>query len=318
MKRICIVKNSYYTGLTPERRNARALVSHGYEVDIICLKKKGEKSQEIIEGMKVYRLPVEHHRRGFFRYVFEYSAFFLMAFVKLAWLSLRRRYKVVQVSGIPHFLIFTAIVPRLLGAKVIFYILDHTPHVYMEHFGVGTSHRMVKLLNMFEGISARWADYCIGTQIINKQLLEKHGVPDDKISVILNVPDEGFSNNHDRIGSNNHHFSLITHGSLLERYGVQTLIKAVPLLTGEIPQLKVKIVGDGEYKRKLEELAHSLGGCHRWKCLNISRKPISASSPSLPGRIRCCRINYSNTSIQVNRPYRQRYPRSPLILTMMR
>jgi glycosyltransferase involved in cell wall biosynthesis len=52
---------------------------------------------------------------------------------------------------------------------------------------------------------------------------------------------------------------LITHTSLLKRYGVQTLIKAVPLLKKEIPQLEIKVLGAGEYRPQLEELSQSLG-----------------------------------------------------------
>jgi len=258
MKRVCIVRNRYYSFLIPNRRNIETLVSYGYEVDVVCLKKKGEKSEDIIGGVRVYRLPVEHHRGGILRYAFEYFSFFFLAFWKLAWLSLRRRYQVVEVSGIPDFLVFTAIIPKLLGATVIFYLLDHTPEVFMEHFMVSSDHAVIKLLRLVERTSARWADYCVGTQIINRQILESHGVPSSKISVILNVPDDNAFKHRPSPSNDDGIFRLITHGTLLERYGVQTLIRAVPLLIKEIPHLKVKVVGDGEYRPQLEQLAQFL------------------------------------------------------------
>jgi len=259
MKRVCMVRHCYYPGVQPNTRNAEALVSYGYEVDIICMGRKGEKRREVIRGVRVYRLQREHRRRGLLRYAFEYSTFFLLAFWKLSWLSLQRRYQVVEVSGIPDFLVFAAIIPKLLGAAVILYLLDHTPGVFADNFGVGPNHTVVKLLRLVERTSVRWADYCIGTQIINKQILKSHGVPSSKISVVLNVPDENFSNHHSSPGNDNGAFRLITHGTILERYGVQTLIRAVPLLIEEIPRLKVKVVGDGEYRPQLEQLAQSLG-----------------------------------------------------------
>ncbi len=258
MKRICMVRNNYYPGMQPNRRNAETLVSYGYEVDVICLKNKGEKSEDVINGVRVYRLPIEHHRGGILRYLFEYSSFFFLAFWKLTWLFLRRRYQVVEVSGIPDFLVFTALIPRLMGAEVIFYLMDHTPEAFMENFKVSSDHMVIKLLRLVERISARWADYCIGTQIINKQILESHGVPSSRISVILNVPEDSAFKRQSYPSDDNGVFRLITHGTLLEKYGVQTLIRALPLLKEEIPNLKLKVVGAGEYRPRLEHLAQSL------------------------------------------------------------
>jgi glycosyltransferase involved in cell wall biosynthesis len=209
--------------------------------------------------MNVYRLPVQHRRRGFLRYAFEYSAFFFLAFWQLTWLSLRKRYDVVEVSGIPDFLVFTTVIPRLLGTAVVLLVLDHAPEVFMEHFKVNQTHPMVRLLRWIEGISARWSSHVIGTQVMNKQILESRGVPSSKISVVLNVPDEGIFQRSTAARKENGNFCLITHGSLLERYGVQTLIRAVPLLAKEIPNIRVKVVGGGEYQPRLEQLAQSLG-----------------------------------------------------------
>lgn len=258
-KRICMVRNSYYLTMIPNRRNAETLMANGYEVDVICLKKKGEKGEDIIDGVKVYKLPLEHHRSGILRYIFEYSVFFLLASWKLAWLYLRRRYQVVEVSGIPDFMVFTAIFPKLLGAKVVFYVLDHTPGSFVDNFKVDSENVIVKLLRMVEKASAHWADHIISTQSTSKEIIENGGVPSSKISVVLNTPDENVFTCSSSPSDNNSRFCLITHGSLLERYNVQSLIKAVPLLTQEIPELEVKVVGDGEYRPQLEQLAQALG-----------------------------------------------------------
>src|SRR5439155_24949014 len=49
-------------------------------------------------------------------------------------------------------------------------------------------------------------------------------------------------------------FRLVTHGTLLHRYGIQTLLEAVALLRGRIPGLHLQIIGDGEYRPALERL----------------------------------------------------------------
>lgn len=259
MTRICIVRHKYYPRAVPTRRNAETLVSHGYEVDVVCLRGKGQKSREVVRGVTVHRLPVEHHRRGILRYALEYGAFFFLAFWKLTWLSLKRRYRVIEVNNMPDFLVFTTLFPKLMGTKVVFQVLDHTPLVFTEHFMTSPDHVVARLLRMVERTSARWADHVLGTQIFNKQILEKSGIPSSKISVVLNVPEENVFHHLSSLSTDNGNFRLITHGSLLERYGVQTLIKAVPLLTEEIPGLEVKVVGEGEYQPQLEKLAQSLG-----------------------------------------------------------
>lgn len=259
MERICIVRHREYPDAVPTRRNAETLAAQGYEVDVLCIRKSGEAGREKVRGVDVYRLPLEHHRKGISRYIFEYTAFFLLAFFKLSWLAVTRRYRVVQIDNMPDFIVFTALLPRLLGAKIVFQLLDHTPDVFADSYKLSDRHIVIRLLRWLEKASVRWADFCIGTQVFNKQVMENHGVPGSKIAVVLNVPDDIFVGKTAPSRVDDGYFTLVTHGNLLEKYGVQTLIKAVPLVTQEIPNLKVKIVGKGEHKKALEELTRSLG-----------------------------------------------------------
>jgi glycosyltransferase involved in cell wall biosynthesis len=245
--------------MRPTRRNAETLVAQGYEVDVICLKRKGQKSKEKIDGVGVYRLPIEHHRGGILRYLYEYFGFFNLAFWKLTWLSLRRRYQVIEVSGIPDFLVFTGLIPKLMGASVILNFLDHTADYFQEKYMLSSRHVAVRFLRWVEKTSACWADYVFITQNVTRDLLANRGVSAAKMSVIPNVPDEEFRNHCSSLNSDNGYFRLITHGTLLEIYGIQTLLRAVPLLIEEIPQLKVEILGDGEYRPELERITQSLG-----------------------------------------------------------
>jgi len=55
------------------------------------------------------------------------------------------------------------------------------------------------------------------------------------------------------------YFRLVIVSSLLERYGVQTLDKATPLILEEIPSLMVDVVGEGDYQPYLEKMTRDLG-----------------------------------------------------------
>ncbi len=259
MKRVCMLRNYTYPEIYPTQRNAETLVANGYEVDVVALKNRGQKSREVVSGVTVHRLPITHRRKGVLRYAFEYSAVFLLAAWKLTWLHLKRRYQVIEVSGMPDFLVFAACVPKLLGARVVLHLLDHTPGVYADHFKIGADHPAIRFLRVIEKLCAHWADHVIVTQSTSKELLIRNGIRASKITVILNVPDEDNFIAPPVTGRSNSVFRLMTHGTLVERYRVQTLIKAVPDILKEIPQLKVEIVGDGEYQTKLEELARSVG-----------------------------------------------------------
>jgi len=259
-KRVCIIKQGYYPQYSHVLKDAETLTKHGYEVDIICLRSKGQKSHEVVQGVNVHRLPLERHRSGIMRYIYEYTYFFLLTFWQLTCLSLTRRYKVVEVDNLPDFLVFTTLVPKLLGAKIVLYFFELMPEVFADQFNVDSNHVTIKLLRGLEKISANWADRIIAANgICQYEILKGRGIPASKMSMVLNVPDDNIMSRQSSRGNDNGVFRLITHTSLLKRYGVQTLIKAVPLLKKEIPQLEIKVLGAGEYRPQLEELSQSLG-----------------------------------------------------------
>lgn len=261
MKRVCIVRQTYYPWQKNVRRNAETLVSQGYQVDVICLRKKGEKKRENMNGVSLYRLPMEHHRGGALRHIFEYGGFFLLASLKLAQLSLKKRYDVIEVHTMPDFLVFATIFPRLLGSKVILYMFENMPALFVSTFGTSPNHIGARLLRFLEWASASYAQRVIVSDgIPYKRVLENRGIPSEKITLVLNVPDNAIFDLKSLPASKNaDHFRLIVVSTLVKRYGVQTLIKAMPLLLREIPELRVDVVGDGEYRSELEKLACDLG-----------------------------------------------------------
>jgi glycosyltransferase involved in cell wall biosynthesis len=214
---------------------------------------------------------------------------------------LKRKYDVIEVDNMPDFLVFTTIFPKLLGAKVILYVFDNMPEVLADHSKISPNHWAIKLLALEEKVSAAWADHVIATQNNCKELLQSRGLAASKISVVLNVPDESVFITSSSPVRDNNRFRLITHGSILERYNIQTLIKAVPLLIQEIPELEVEVVGDGEYRHQLEKLAQTLGVSDYVRftglvpfeqvCTHISQAHIcvavipAGANPSIPNKL---------------------------------
>ena len=261
--RVCILRRDYYPMLPHVRRNAETLVSEGFEVDVVCMKGPAQSMRETVNGVNVYRIPLTRRRLGRMYYMFEYLMFFLIAAAILTWFSVRRRYDAIEVDTMPDFLVFAALLPKLLGVRVVLYLFECMPELFEDTYKLSRRHPAVRLLRLIERQASRFADhvlYC-GPGYRDIQL-PRVGKPIQS-TVVLNVPDElvFHTKNGNRVtnGRTDESFRVITHGSLLEKYGIQTLIKAVPILKRRIPNLEVLIAGDGEYKSALKEMSNELG-----------------------------------------------------------
>jgi len=261
MKRVCIVRQKYYPEQRNLRRNAETLVKEGYEVDVICVGSKVQRKHEMMNGVNVHRVYFLYHRNNLVWYFFDYAAFFILASLKLAWLSIRKRYDVIEVCNVPDFLVFITLFPKLLGSRVIFNMFEKTEQLFVSSFEVSRKHIFTKFINLVTKISASYADSVIVTDVVvYKKVVESYGIRSKKVTVVLNVVDESvFNLEPDFVAGDGNHFQLVVVSSILKRYGIQTLIKAVSLLLKDIPEVKVDIVGDGEYRPRLEQMARDLG-----------------------------------------------------------
>ena len=73
-------------------------------------------------------------------YLVNYFLFFVSASISLVSQHLKNRYQIIQVHTMPDFMVFVAIVPKLLGAKVILDVHDLMPELYQSKFGLGQTH----------------------------------------------------------------------------------------------------------------------------------------------------------------------------------
>jgi glycosyltransferase involved in cell wall biosynthesis len=262
VKKVCIVKSSsYYPQNFQVKRNAETLVANGYKVDVITQRSKGQAKRETINGVDVYRLPVKHYRGSIFSYCFEYSYFFILASLQLARLSLKKGYDIVEVDTIPDFVVFATILPRLQGTRVILNMFENVPELFTSSFKKGQNHVVTRVLRLIERTAANYSHHIIcANGPSHKRVLESYGIAGEKITVILNSPDEVRFNIESPVSiDSGENFRLMVVSGIIKRYGIQTLIKAVPLLIKDIPELKVDIVGQGEYLPVLKELARDLG-----------------------------------------------------------
>jgi glycosyltransferase involved in cell wall biosynthesis len=213
------------------------------------------------DNVNVYRLPVARHKgKGIAVQFFEYLAFFFLAMFKVASLHLKRRYNVVQAHNLPDFLIFSAIVPKLSGARLILDLHDLMPEFYASRFKSGMNSLPIRLLQWQERLACGFADHVFTVTELWRQTLIERGIPARKISVVMNVAnDRIFQRSNVTPVAKNGHFHLIYHGQLSHRYGIDLAIRAVDLLRKEFPEICLTIHGRGEYLSELKTLSETLG-----------------------------------------------------------
>src|SRR5207237_725971 len=203
----------------------------------------------------VFRLPVEHRRGSFWRYVWEYALFFVLATLTVTLLHVRKHFRVVEVDNMPDVLVFSAIVPRLSGARVILYIFDNMPELLVVARGYSHRHPLVWLLAWLERVSSSFADRVIVTQEMAREVVCARGCPEEKLAVLLNCPTESVFALAKRFGDRARDCvsNIVSHGSLLERYGIQVLVDALPSIADKIPGVQLQVCGGGEYRQALEQ-----------------------------------------------------------------
>jgi glycosyltransferase involved in cell wall biosynthesis len=241
------------------RREANALKENGYEVDIICLKSKHQSTFEIIDGINVFRLNLEKSRSSKSRYIILYFTFFFKAFIKTNRLWLKNKYKVIHVHNMPDFLIFIPFLQKLFGAKLILDLHDPTPEVYLTKFNSGP--KTIKILELQEKISIWFADHIITTNIAFVDAFIKRGCPENKITIVMNSPDDKIfnrSNNETDNKPNKNKFVIMYHGVILERHGLDILVKSVNILKNKIPGIELWVFGNGEFKSNFLKLTDEL------------------------------------------------------------
>lgn len=249
-QRVGVVVFSHYPSDPRPRREAETLAQLGMEVDVICLKKDdAEPSSETFNGVRITRLPLKRRREGKLSYLLQYGTFILGAFFLLAFRSVGRRYRLVHVHNMPDVLVFSALVPKILGAKVILDLHDPMPELMMTIFGISENSFAVRLMKRLEKISIWFADAAVTVNLACKKIFSSRSCRAEKVHVVMNSPDERIFKYRDfsSMAAKNRlagkPFILMYHGSLVERHGLDLAVQAVGSLKESIPGIQLRVYG---------------------------------------------------------------------------
>lgn len=257
-KKICCVSFWSYPINPRMRRELGVYVKEGYDVDIICPALPKEHVYKDEPGISVYRTLIQRKRGGIKRYIFEYLAFCLLAFFYVSIFYVRRRYKVMHVFCMPEMLVFSALIPKLFGSKIVMDIQDPTREVFIAKFGL--SHPfIIWVIEVVEKITCRLANVILIPNTGFLKIYRQRKIATDKFEIIMNSADEGVFKPLDYKGNDDGHYVLAFYGQITERSGIGFAVRSLQNLAGRIPGIQLKIVGEGEDWDKIEALIDSLG-----------------------------------------------------------
>jgi len=287
MKSVCLIVQNVYDIDSRLRRKAEALVSAGYSVDVLALAPAHGKGTYTLGNVNVYTISLGKKRGSLARYLFEYSAFLMWAFIGLFLLMRRRRYAVIDVNTLPDFLIFAALPGRWMGAKLILDMHEITPEFYMSKYGIAESSWLVRLLRFQERISFNCADHVITINEPIQSLLVSRGLPPSKTTVVMNAADEARFSSSSRAAAfddDSDAFVMIYHGTLTRIYGLDIAIEAFATVHEEMPGAELWILGSGPEQGALARLAQERG-------LNSKVKLVGqVPSADIPAWLNKCKV----------------------------
>jgi glycosyltransferase involved in cell wall biosynthesis len=249
-KKVAVLLFSNYPADPRPRRAAEALTREGAIVDLLCMQQnEREPRHENVYGVNVSRVPFRRYRGGKMAYVGQYSAFILISFVYLTIRSLRKRYDFIHVHNMPDVLVFSALVPKLLGAKVVLDLHDPMPELMEAIFHLSPQSVNVRALKQMEKWSIGFADRVVTVSRTFKDLFSARSCPAEKITVVLNSPDESIFRfepcrrfGHDPVDPSKP-FVILYHGSLLRRNGFDLAVDALERLRNAVPAARLVVCG---------------------------------------------------------------------------
>ena len=270
---------------TRVKNEAILLTEAGYHVSVIALRKKGQAMTEVVNGVRVYRLPrlelfkkTSHgnlSRAGLLflklksslGYLFEYCYFTAACLVVSFYVFIRRGFDVIHAHNPPDTLFVVALPFKLLGKKFIFDHHDLCPELYRSRYRTGEGF-FTRLLRVFEWCSLKLADITIATNESYKQVQMERAKRDPRtIFIVRNGPDKlrmSPVQPSPRLKAMNKCI-LCYVGSLNPQDGVDYLLRSLRYLLHDLKRsdFHCVIMGTGDSLQDLRDLAGTLqlNGC---------------------------------------------------------
>jgi len=261
-RRVCHVAYTFYENDNRVIRYAEALQELGDEVEVIALRRAAQSRVETWRGVRVFRVQSRAvNERKALTYFFKILVFFVRAATLLTWRHLWKRYDIVHVHNVPDFLVFTAWLPKLTGARIVLDIHDILPELYAGKFAASLESSTFRALLKVERASCGFADHVIVANHLWHDRLVSRCVPASKCTTMLNYPDLRLFAPA-AIPRNDGRFIILYPGTLNQHQGLDIAVRAFELVKDSMPGSEFHIYGEGPARGQIEALIgnHGLEG----------------------------------------------------------
>ena len=264
-----MIVHAYYEEDPRVRREAESLVARGRPVEVFALRRPGDPSEGVVDGVRVHRLDVQRHQgAGLRTYLREYLAFLVRAGWAATRAHRRRRFALVQVHTLPDFLVLAGLPLRLAGVPLIIDLHEAMPEFFRMRFPRASSPLIQRLLVLQERLSIGVASAAITVNDALAARLVALGVPAGKMTVLLNSPSLARFDptaHPERAFRADGTLRLVYAGALTPTYELDVCLEAIARLMAARPELPIEldVYGRGDAAESLRERATQLGLAER-------------------------------------------------------
>lgn len=258
----CIIAYTFYEVDFRVSRYADALVEKGYNVDVFALRRKQQARRETVNGINIYHLQErDYNEKGLGSFLVRMVLFWIKVFFAILAKQFQYRYHIVHVHNPPDFLVFAAVVPKWLGAKIIFDMHENLPEFYCAKFGKSHDAFLVKLLLLMEKATVNYANFTIvAHDLLRDRVIKRDNVKDRNCVALLNYPSKALFSTASK-KKDNGEFRIIYPGTISHQHGIDIAIKAMAIVKQDCRNAKLEIYGRSNnltYHQYLEKLIDDL------------------------------------------------------------
>ena len=243
-KRVCMIAYTFYEKDGRVRLEAESLVNWGHEVFFLT-PKAGKKARNYeLCGVNIVELNVLKYRgKSKLGYLASHLRFMVLAFFACTSLFIKSRIHVIHVHNMPDVLVFSAIIPRLFGCKLVLDVHDSVPETYAAKFESG-SRFLFRLLSFEEWLCCAFVHRVICVNHVQRDALIERRIPAKKIATVITMPT--FAGKSEPRNLDPEKFRVVNHGTISKRLGIDLLVLAADKLAKQIPGFELHIIGAGD------------------------------------------------------------------------
>lgn len=251
--KVGFVLAGHYPNDARVEREARLLRRLGHEVHVLCVRLDGQPHEEVVEGVTIHRVDAAKSRMVYLVHRIIYMLFFL----ELFWM--RRMDKFVKTHGVHllHVQHSLALVPaallvgRIRGRPVVFDMHDSQPDAMRAWaLEASWSERLflgVRRMRWLEKMCSRWVDELVVANDYRALIHEEYGISCEKPVLLINVPDVDWLRaqpiDPTITASFESFFMIFYYGSFGFNRGLDTAIRAMPLVLENVPNALLVLAG---------------------------------------------------------------------------